>query len=261
MITTENTIVNAPRSLNPIDATHASSHCSSRYGFISTREIINSFEQIGFMPRQVSIGRARSSKKLGFQKHLIRFQHTDLQMKVGGDSVPEVILINSHDGTTSARLSLGLFRFACSNGLIVGKTFQEYRIHHRLSGVDSFIQAAARIVDQVPLLEHRIKRYQERILSDAEVVDYATKALQLRFDKPDDDATIDDHYAWQNRLNHIAFIRRYDDSGSNLWSVFNRVQENMMVPRRGSGMRRVTSPQSEVTLNQQLWDIADEYLN
>lgn len=261
MTALENTIVSQPKSIDPIEATHPAGYCSSRYGFISTRKIIDSFDQLGFHPRQVSIGRARTSRNIGFQKHLIRFQHTDLRMKVGGDSVPEIILINSHDGTTTARLALGLFRFACSNGLIVGKMFQEYRIHHRLSSIESFVEAAACIVDQVPVLQSRIKRYQERILTDAEIGNYASQALQLRFNKPDDDATIDDQYAWQNRLNNVGFIRRYDDSGSNLWNVFNRIQENMMIPRRGSGMRRVTAPQSEMKLNQQLWNLADEYLS
>jgi len=263
MITLENPAIgdNAVRSVNPVEATHAAPDRSSRYGFISTSEVISAFGDAGFTPRSIKLANVRKEEKRGYQKHLIRFQHESLQLRVGGDSLPEVILFNSHDGTTSARLSLGLFRLVCSNGLVVGKSFTEYRVSHRASGVCNFIDAANRILEQVPILTDRVMRYQEHIMSDAAVQDFATKALLLRYEQPAEDAPMDDVYEWRNKMAYLSFSRRQEDARPNLWSVYNRIQENLMAPRRGSGMRRVTAPFTDVKLNQQLWDIADTYLN
>lgn len=263
MITLENPAIgdNATRNINPVNATHAAPDRSSRYGFISTSDVVSAFGAAGFNPRVIQLAKVRKEEKRGYQKHLIRFQHDSHQLRLGGDSLPEVILFNSHDGTSSARLSLGLFRLVCSNGMVVGKSFAEYRVTHRHGSVEHFIDGANRILEQVPILTDRITRYQEHVMSDAAIEDFSTKALELRYDKPAEDAPLDDVYEWRNRLAHITFTRRNEDASPNLWSVFNRIQENLINPRRGSDMRRVTSPFTDVKLNQQLWDIAETYLN
>lgn len=263
MQTLENTTIgdNVIRSINPVNAISAAPKCSSRYGFISTSDVVTAFGEAGFTPRSIQLARVVKEEKRGYQKHLIRFQHESLKLKVGGDSLPEVILFNSHDGTTAARLSLGLFRLVCSNGMVVGKSFEEYRVSHRASGVGNFIQAAHRILEQVPILTDRVIRYQQQTMSDAAIEDFSVKALQLRYDQPAEDASLDDVYEWRNRLAHISCIRRYDDAAPNLWSVFNRIQENLINPRRGSDMRRVTAPFTDVKINKELWDIAETYLN
>ena len=37
------------------------------------------------------------------------------------DSVPEVVFLNSHDGTSAYQLRMGIFRVVCTNGLIVSR--------------------------------------------------------------------------------------------------------------------------------------------
>jgi hypothetical protein len=59
-----------------------------------------------------------------------------------------------------------------------------------------------------------------------------------------------------------------DDAGDDLWTVFNRVQENLLggglVRRTESGRlsrtRRITSIRQDVRLNSRLWDLAEEVL-
>jgi hypothetical protein len=51
---------------------------------------------------------------------LLPFRHEDVsQSSAVGDVIPEVLLINSHGGTSAYKLIAGLYRLICSNGLMV----------------------------------------------------------------------------------------------------------------------------------------------
>ncbi|ENC93594.1 hypothetical protein ECP03018678_3198 [Escherichia coli P0301867.8] len=38
--------------------------------------------------------------------------------EINGEHVPEIILLNSHDGTSSYQMLPGYFRFVCQNGCV-----------------------------------------------------------------------------------------------------------------------------------------------
>lgn len=48
-----------------------------------------------------------------------------------GTEVPEIILLNSHDGLSSYQMIPGMFRFVCTNGLVCGTSFGEIRVPHK----------------------------------------------------------------------------------------------------------------------------------
>ena len=260
---TENTItvdeIVQPRFSTPLEATHASSTRSHRYGFISTQEIIQNFAENGYEPRQIQLARTRKEENQGFQKHLIRFAHRDLA-SVGGVASPEFVLLNSHDGTSSARLALGLQVTACLNGVIAGDIIQQVKIYHRAADVSRFIEAATHLRNNVPLLSERVAAFRERQLTPSETQGYLTDALNLRYPKPDSDAPVEDRLQWENQLYYLNRARRYADSGTNLWETFNRVQENLIKGRRGTGIRRVTAPTTDFKLNKDLWNLTEQYL-
>lgn len=66
----------------------------------------------------------------------------------------------------------------------------------------------------------------------------------------------------------LLTCRRVQDTGDDLWSVFNRVQENLLVgglsrwaaSGRLTRTRRITSIRQDVRLNGRLWDLATEVL-
>jgi hypothetical protein len=62
-------------------------------------------------------GGSKDEEKRGFTKHLIRFRHASSPI-VKGDSQYEVVMLGSHDGTTSTQLFGGFFRALCQNGTI-----------------------------------------------------------------------------------------------------------------------------------------------
>jgi hypothetical protein len=95
---------------------------SNRYTYVPTIEIINGMIGSGFQPFSASQSLTRIAEKKEFTKHMIRFRHQDVANSlVVGDAIPEVVLINSHDGGCAFRLMAGLYRLACSNGLLVAE--------------------------------------------------------------------------------------------------------------------------------------------
>jgi hypothetical protein len=51
--------------------------------------------------------------------------------QITGQQVPEIILLNSHDGSSSYQMLPGYFRAICTNGLVCGQSFGEVRVPHR----------------------------------------------------------------------------------------------------------------------------------
>jgi hypothetical protein len=244
---------------NPITATHAAPTRSTRYGFISTQEIVDALGESGYTPRQIQYGKVRRDENKGFQKHIIKFQHTDLT-NIGGEVAPEFVLINSHDGTSSAQLSLGLRVFACLNGLVTGDIFQTLKVYHRNTSVSDFISAANDLRSNVPQLVERVSLFKNKELTQAATNQYLIDALSLRYDAPTEESTYADQREWNTRLFYLNRARRYADGGTNLWQTFNRVQENLTKGRPGSGIRKLTAPAADLKVNKQLWNLSEQYL-
>ena len=60
------------------------------------------------------------------------------------DSIPELVFLNSHDGTTAYQVRVGLYRVVCTNGLIVSaEAFPVFRVAHRGDVVADVVAAAA----------------------------------------------------------------------------------------------------------------------
>ena len=63
-----------------------------------------------------------------------------------GTEVPEIILLNSHDGSSSYQMIPGMFRFVCTNGLVCGTSFGEIRVPHKGDIVGRVIEGAYEVL-------------------------------------------------------------------------------------------------------------------
>ena len=80
-----------------------------RYAFIPTINVIDGLRANGFQPYEVRQTRVRDQGKRAHTKHLVRLRHAGA---VGNNlEVPEIILLNSHDGSSSYQIMSGVFRF------------------------------------------------------------------------------------------------------------------------------------------------------
>jgi hypothetical protein len=228
---------------------------SDRYGFVPTISVVEELKGLGMVPVFAGQTVSRNEDNRPFAKHLIRFRPQYAPTIVGG-SLPEVVLMNSHDGSSGFKLWAGLFRMVCLNGLIVSDgVLGQVSVTHRSNAAEIVGRKSVGFMGQIDHMETRITRFMDRILSPVEQSRFAETAAQLR---------------WGNErpagLDHNSLLdgRRSEDAGDNLWHVLNRIQENVVKggvnlnrPRRQSSTRMLRSVGDDARINSKLWEAAD----
>ena len=233
-------------------ATEAHESRGERYAFIPTIEVLDGLRREGFQPFEVRQTRCRDHSKRDFTKHLVRLRHPDAIANQG--EVPEIVLLNSHDGSSSYQLLAGFFRFVCSNGLIAGDVCNDVRVRHSGNVVSDVIEGSYRVLDNLQAIGERIETYKATRLALPEQLAFAEAAKQLRWG---DEAPVE--------ASSLIVPRRFEDRDSTLWNVFNRTQEALLQGgvrgRTSTGKRTTTRAVGGVTenvkLNKALWTLAD----
>ena len=116
---------------------------SKRYAYIPTITVLESLQREGFQPFFACQTRVRDPGRRGYTKHMLRLRRAG---EITGQHVPEIILLNSHDGTSSYQMLPGYFRFVCQNGCVCGQSLGEVRVPHRGNVVDRVIEGAYEVV-------------------------------------------------------------------------------------------------------------------
>ena len=169
----------------------------------------------------------------------------------------EIILLNSHDGTSSYQMLAGMFRFVCHNGLVCGDTFADVRVPHKGNVTDHVIEGAYEVLHGFERVQDSRDAMRVITLDDGEAEVFARSALTLKYDESGKALPITE--------TQILRPRRFDDNRADLWSVFNRVQENLvkggLTGRAANGRQQRTRPvqgiDQNVRLNRALWLLAD----
>ena len=239
-------------------AASADEHRSPRYTFIPTERVLTGLMQAGFVPVETRQTQARTASPL-HARHVVRLRRR-LETVALRDSIPEIVFLNSHDGSTAYQLRVGLYRAICTNGLIVSRSvFPTLSVAHRGNIVDDVVTHALGLSERFDILAAQVERMEQRRLFKDEQLAFAGRALALRY--PD---VARAGMAPSRLLN----CRRIEDGGEDLYSVLNRVQENLLggglTRRSASGRlvrtRRITSIREDVRINSGLWDLAAEVL-
>lgn len=247
-------------------ATHPHESRSERYAYIPTTAVIEGMMKAGFQPFSASQSRSRIEGKAEFTKHMIRFRHQDLAQANAVDGVlPEVVLINSHDGTSAYKLIAGIIRMICSNGLIVAEsTTGSLSVYHKGHIVEDVVSASNQIIEGAHKSIAAADAWSHLQLNPGEQKAFAEAAHTVRF------ADAEGKVSTPITAMQLLQARRNDDVGTDLWKTFNRVQENVIkgglhgVQRDGTGrrLRAVTTRQvkgidQDVKLNRTMWQIAE----
>jgi hypothetical protein len=80
---------------------------SERYTYIPTIEVLNGLRREGFQPFMVCQTRVRDESRREHTKHMIRLRHAN---QISGTEANEIVLLNSHDGSSSYQMLAGMFR-------------------------------------------------------------------------------------------------------------------------------------------------------
>ena len=234
------------------DAPHESR--SQRYAYIPTATVLTELRKEGFEPFMVTQTRVRDEGKREHTKHMVRLRHAG---QINAAEANEIILLNSHDGTSSYQLLAGMFRFVCKNGLVCGDTVADVRVPHKGDVAGQVIEGAYEVLHGFDRALESREAMQSIALDTGESEVFARAALSLKYDDPDKPAPITE--------TQILMPRRVDDRRPDLWSVFNRTQENLikggLSGRTANGRRQSTRPvqgiDTNLRLNRALWLLAD----
>ena len=239
-------------------ASGAHERTSSKYTFIPTERVLNGLMGAGFVPVDARQALTRRTSPQ-HARHVLRLRRR-FETVALKDSIPEIVFLNSHDGTSAYQLRMGIYRVVCTNGLIVSRgAFPAYCVPHRGDVVDAVVSGALEVSERFELLAANVERMESRPMFLEEQVGFAERALALRYPDPSLSGM---------QPSQLLTTRRPEDAGDDLWNVLNRVQENLLrggLSRRSASgrltrTRRITSIREDVRINGQLWDLATELL-
>ena len=229
---------------------------SQKYHFIATIEIIEQLRAESWYPVTVNEAGVRDLEKDGFQQHYVRFQHfSDLINPTS--NIVELLLFNSHDRSKSFTISAGIYRYVCSNGLVIAdNVFDSYKIKHLGDKENDVINAVNKITQIKPKLLEKISKFESITLNQNEKESFLQSAIPLRFGN---------HLELDNP-NELLKPLRIEDKRDDLYTVLNILQENFLSSKvsgynketnRRFTSKQITSISKDVEINKGLWNIAE----
>lgn len=245
---------NAPAALSLMRHPLRTSH---RYTLIPTADVVRCLEQEGFELMSARQTRARTSEGVVTGKHMLCFR---LPGDIGracevDDLIPQVVLVNSHDGTSAYWLRAGIFRLACKNGLLVPMgDFGLIHVPHRGQVIEQVTSGALAIARSFGRVYEIIGRMKAWPLTPKQRAGFAELALRARW--PD--------VAPPVPAERLLEPRRIQDTDGSLWVTYNMIQEHVIagglrgrsVNGRAMSTRAVREIRRNVDLNTRLWNHA-----
>jgi hypothetical protein len=237
-------------------AAHASERTKPTYRFINTASVLEALLEAGFEPSAAQQTRRRLGFDPSHARHMIRLRSVRESITLL-DCIPEICLINAHDGTSAYQLLAGLYRPLCTNGLLCRMgDFSVIRIPHRANIIADVVAGALQITAHFARIGTQVAAMAERILSDQEQAEFAHIAYDIRW------ARIDSRPAFLP--SKMLEARREADAHSSLWHTFNRLQESAMAggvlyhtrSQRLMRTRGIRNIRESVRINTALWQAA-----
>ncbi|EJF0075479.1 DUF945 domain-containing protein [Salmonella enterica] len=226
---------------------------SDRYAYIPTITLLENLQREGFQPFFACQSRVRDPGKREHTKHLLRLRRAG---QITGMQVPEIILLNSHDGSSSYQMLPGYFRSICTNSLVCGQSFGEIRVPHRGDISDKVIEGAYEVLSVFDRVEEKREAMQSLQLPPPAQQALAKAALTYRFGEEHQPVT----------TAQVLTPRRREDYGQDLWTVWNTLQENLLkgglpgrtVQGKRTHTRAINGIDGDVRLNRALWVMAEQ---
>ncbi|WP_193163258.1 DUF932 domain-containing protein [Enterobacter ludwigii] len=226
---------------------------SERYCYIPTITLLENLQREGFEPFFACQTKVRDQSKREHTKHMLRLRRAG---QINGQQVPEIIILNSHDGASSFQLLPGIFRSVCTNSLVCGQSFGEIRVSHRGDVVEKVIEGAYEVLGVFDRVEEKRDAMQSLILPPPALLAFAKAALHYRFGEEHQPIT----------ESQVLTPRRWQDEKNDLWTTFNTLQENLSkgglsgrsAQGKRSRTRAVNGIDGDIKLNRALWVMAEE---
>lgn len=231
---------------------------SERYMFIDTKKVIHDMADLGYVVAGFRFPQART-KSGTFALHEVDFRRPGDVDRPNGEA-PRIIFHNSYDGSKRAKIVAGVIRFICSNGLVTGSINTNESFLH-LGDYEEALMARLRQVGEESVKTFdKIESFRKVSLDKQLYLDMAEEGARLRFPVGEEDPLPVDP-------EHLLMPRRWEDRGSDLWTNWNKLQENLLkggIPLAGKDdTLRTTRPLNQIQksfeLNEGLWALLEKY--
>ena len=240
---------------------HPIQEVSDRYTFVSSEKVMDNFAKLGWYPTE-----ARTCKSIKdpnnkiYEKHLVRFAHEN-EVAKNGEIIPEIVMFNSHNRSTAFKLTMGLFRFVCENGMVVADNMfiniTQKHINIDFNYIEKVTYEAA---EEFQLIGDKIEDYKQIELTPHERNEFALTARNY-------------HWGTNSVVEPAKLLetKRSEDEGYSLWNSFNVIQENVMKGgivyqgRNEEGKvrqrrtRGVTNVARDLKINVVLWTMMENF--
>lgn len=238
---------------------------TDKYKVVTSQDLITYMQGQGYTLTDIQASQVRTAHKEGFQKHLMRFCRNEyITEEKQTELRPEIVIMNSYDGSQSIRIMLGMFRLVCSNGLVVGSSVFTYRIPH-LGDVQARLkEALTKSIKAEPYMFEQVNKMKELEYNNTHASALKKETVEVLVTKKDILAV---------NAKHLDARRRWADRAPDLFTGFNRVQENAMLGNidylyndkngepRWRKCKRVKSIDKQIELNQRLWNAAVSFVS
>jgi len=241
------------------EAAHSSR--SGRYTYLPTADILTGLVKEDFEVVSARQSRPRDLSRRAFTKHILRLRHRSRRRLLIGETFPEIVIVNSHDGTSAYQIMGGLFRLDCLNNIVVSEgKCEKVKVPHKGDMIDRVIEGSYRVLGHSVDALQAVGEWRAIDLDRRERMAFAEAARALRF--ADEDGAVDSPIQPEQLLE----VRRPADQGSDLWHVFNRTQEAVIRggmsasdPETGRRVtaREVKAIDGDIKLNRALFDLAE----
>ena len=216
--------------------------------YIETLPILSSLQDRGWEVKCGTDLRGKKSKKP--TSHRFQLQHPGLKMgetnakRFNQKSFAQINIVNSCG-----------YRQICSNGVMGWGSLFDFNIKHTQNGIEMIESTLNNINDYGQSLIDTFKSFQNVTLSPNQLKQLTNEALKIRFGDTNSDAT------------QLYQIRRREDVGDDLWTVFNRIQENLtnsslLINENGRLVNkgRILSTSEDIRVNTQLTELVSSYV-
>jgi hypothetical protein len=209
--------------------------------YIPTLDVVQKLQNEGWTIQGVDEARAKNRKIVS---NYVQMRHPDFSVKNSkgkDEAIAAVTISNSCSGNKPLQLDLGAYRQVCSNGLVMfdvdaeSSKIQHTRVNAR--DLDLFIFNLSTKSDK---LIKEINAMKDKNMSYDQIRRLAYNSAKLRFNEDDDKFDID----------ALLKVNRVEDENNDVWTVFNRIQENLT--------HDVKNKEEDIWLNKQLFNLVNQ---
>lgn len=208
--------------------------------YIPTLDVVSKLQNEGWKIQGVDEDRAKNRKIVS---NYVQMQHPDFAVKNSkgrDEAIASLTISNSCSGNKPLQLDLGAYRQVCSNGLIAfDVTSESSKIQHTRINVRDLDLFIFELSTKSNKLIKEINAMKDKNMSHDKIKRFAYNAAKLRFNEDDDKFDID----------ALLKVNRTEDEGNDVWTVFNRIQENLTYD--------VKNKEEDIRLNKELFNLVN----